>query len=111
MLANNPTRKLIHSKARQYQQTLFTHEWAPGKEAGSSGVSRFLDGYRIEKVGLLRNLTGTGEKKMVNGHLVVTIYEEGTHITSLAWNPNQHCAGWASAGTGCGLVRVEDVAM
>ncbi|RJE18822.1 hypothetical protein PHISCL_08839 [Aspergillus sclerotialis] len=109
VIATNPTRKLIHSKAKQMQQAWFTHEWVPGKEAGSSGVSRFLDGFRIEKAGLLRNLAG--ETRLVNNRVVITIYEEGTHITSLAWNPNQHCAGWASAGMGCGLVRVEDVAV
>lgn len=91
------------------QQTWFTHDWVSGKEAGSSGVSRFLDGFRIERAGLLRNLAG--EARLVNGRVVITIYDEGTHITSLAWNPNQHCAGWASAGMGCGLVRVEDLAV
>lgn len=99
----------MNAKVKQWQQVWFTHEWVAGKEEGSSGVSRFVDGYRIEKVGLLRNLVG--EKKLVNGHMVVSIHDEENHITSLAWNSNQSCAGWASVGMGCGLVRVEDVAL
>lgn len=48
---------------------------------------------------------------MASGTIITTIFEEETNVTSVAWNPNQVCAGWASAGMGCGLVRVEDVAL
>lgn len=99
----------MHSKFKQWQQIWFKHEWVRGRGASGSGVSRFFDGFRIEQVALLRNLVG--EQKLVNGHIVITIHDEETHVTSLAWNPNQSCAGWAAAGMGCGLVRVEDVAL
>lgn len=45
------------------------------------------------------------------GLSLTTIHEEGTHVTALAWNPNRLCAAWASAALGCGLLRVEDLAM
>lgn len=110
VIATNAVRKLVHAKEKQWQQTWFTHEWAAhGQETGSSGVSRFQDGFPVEIISLLRNMMG--DRKLVNGTAMITIFEEGTHITALAWNPNQPCAGWASAGMGCGLVRVEDLAL
>ena len=106
VLATNPIRRILSVRVRQWQVTWFTHEWVPRE--GSSGVSRFLDGFRAEQVALQRNLSADRNKSR---HSVTTIFEEGTHVTALAWNPNQSCAGWASAGMGCGLVRVEDVAL
>ncbi|KAB8229944.1 transcription factor TFIIIC subunit TFC6 [Aspergillus alliaceus] len=108
VVATNPIRRLMHAKEKQWQQTWFTHEWARGDDMGSSGISRFHDGYRAESISLLRNMMG--DRKMVNGVMMITIYDEPTHVTSLSWNPNQACAGWASAGMGCGLIRVEDLA-
>lgn len=110
VVAMNPMRRLFSGRIKQYQQTWFTHEWVPPKDDGTgSGTSRFFDGFEVERGGLLRK---AGDyRDLISGHFAVTIFEEGTHITSLAWNPNQCCAGWASAGMGCGLVRVEDVAL
>ncbi|KAI9929132.1 hypothetical protein ASPWEDRAFT_169030 [Aspergillus wentii DTO 134E9] len=109
VVATNPIRRLLHPKEKQWQQIWFSHEWVRGKEAGSPGVSRFQDGYRADSISLLRNMMG--DRKLINGTMMITIFEEGTHITALSWNPNQPCAGWASAGTGCGLLRVEDLAV
>ncbi|OJJ51502.1 hypothetical protein ASPZODRAFT_127584 [Penicilliopsis zonata CBS 506.65] len=110
VMATNPLRRLLHPKEKQWQQTWFAHEWVPGHEGDDdSGVSRFQDGFKADNISLLRNTLG--ERKLINGTSVVTIFEEGTHITSLAWNPSQICAGWACAGMGCGLIRVEDLAI
>ncbi|EAW09617.1 transcription factor TFIIIC subunit TFC6 [Aspergillus clavatus NRRL 1] len=110
VIATNPIRRLLHIKEKQWQQTWFTHEWVRGKEADSAGgVSRFIDGYRAESIMLSRNMVG--DRKMVNGIMMLTIFDEGTHVTALAWNPNQPCAGWASAALGSGLLRVEDLAI
>ncbi|KAG2412303.1 hypothetical protein HFD88_009860 [Aspergillus terreus] len=109
VIATNPLRRILHSKAKQWQQTWFTHEWVRSQETDSPGTSRFFDGYRAESTSLLRNMIG--DPRVVNGVMMITIYEEGTHVTSLCWNPNQTCAGWASAGLGCGLVRIEDLAI
>ncbi|KAF9889979.1 hypothetical protein FE257_006853 [Aspergillus nanangensis] len=107
----NPLRRLLHTKEKQWQQAWFTHEWVGGQssDSDSPGISRFHDGYRAESVSLLRNMLG--DRKLINGTVVVTIFEEGTHVTALSWNPNQAYAGWASAGLGCGLIRVEDLAI
>ncbi|PYI20536.1 transcription factor TFIIIC complex subunit Tfc6 [Aspergillus violaceofuscus CBS 115571] len=105
--ATNPLRRVLHSKEKQWQQNWFQHEWVRGPHDTGTGVSRFYDGYRAESVSLLRNLIG--DRKLVNGMAMITIYEEETHVTALSWNPNQACAGWAAAGLGCGLVRVEDL--
>ncbi|KAL2008045.1 hypothetical protein VTN00DRAFT_8027 [Thermoascus crustaceus] len=108
VIAVNPLRRLLYTKERHWQQTWFTHEWAQGKEKESSGVSRFHDGFKAESVSQIRSMMG---EKLINGLVIITNYDDGTHITALSWNPNQRCAGWASAGMGCGLVRVEDLAL
>lgn len=107
VLATNPLHRLLSSKAKQLQMACFTHEWVP--RAGGSGVSRFVDGFKAEQMVLGRS-QGT-DRRLASGHSMATVFEEGTHVTALSWNPNQSCAGWACAGMGCGLVRVEDVAV
>lgn len=39
-----------------------------------------------------------------------TIYEEQTAVDIVVWNPNVRTGGWAAAGCGSGVVRVEDLA-
>jgi transcription factor C subunit 6 len=109
VIAINPMRRLLHSKEKNWQLTWFTHEWARGAEAGKPDVSRFLDGFRAESVSLSRAVMA--DKLVINGVMAITIYDDENHITALSWNPNQRCAGWASAGMGSGLVRVEDLAI
>ncbi|KAJ0424134.1 hypothetical protein BJY00DRAFT_277128 [Aspergillus carlsbadensis] len=109
VLATNPLRRVLHSKEKQWQQTWFSHTWVRGEGVRGSGASRFYDGFRAESISLLRNMMG--DRKLINGTMVITIHEEETHVTALSWNPNQSCAGWASAGLGCGLLRIEDLAM
>ena len=41
----------------------------------------------------------------------LTIYEEEQAIPCLAWCPAVECGGWAAAGMGSGLLRVEDIAI
>lgn len=106
VIASNVLRRLISSKDKRLQQTWFMHEWVRGREAGSPGVSRFQDGFPAGLATLQRS-----ERTFANGVAMLTIFEENNHITAVAWNPNQSCAGWASAGMGCGLVRVEDLAL
>lgn len=108
VVATNPLRRLLHSKEQQWQQFWFTHEWVAGSESDSPGVSRFYEGYRAETQNLARNLTGEHRPM---GLSLTTIYDEGTHVTALAWNPNRPCAGWGCAALGCGLLRVEDLAI
>ncbi len=103
--ATNPMRKVLRGKAPQAQQLWFRHEWT--RQAG--GRVRFLDGFKVRSMKLLRSLTG--DPRALGGVVVATIYEKETGVTALAWNPNLACGGWAAAGMGTGLVRVEDLAL
>lgn len=109
VVAVNPMRRVVYSKEKHWQLTCFTHEYVRPTQEGRPAASRFLNGFRAESVSLLRSMIG--DPRVVNGGLTITIYEERSHITSLAWNPNKQCAGWASMGTGSGLVRVENLAI
>ncbi|KAI9044421.1 transcription factor TFIIIC subunit TFC6 [Aspergillus affinis] len=109
VVATNPLKRVLHPKEKQLQQTWFTHEWVRGTEADSPGTSRFFDGFLAESASLLRNMSG--DRKMMDGTMIITLYDEETHVTSISWNPNQACAGWATAAVGCGLIRIEDLAM
>ncbi|KAJ5104066.1 hypothetical protein N7532_004595 [Penicillium argentinense] len=112
VMATNPFRKLLYSKEQQWQHYWFTHEWAPGPSPESSGASRFFDGYIAESQVLAKNLPASASaSKQHTGPSITTIHEEGTHVTALGWNPNRPCAAWASAAMGCGLLRVEDLAI
>ncbi|OCL11469.1 hypothetical protein AOQ84DRAFT_335887 [Glonium stellatum] len=70
-------------------------------------LSRITDSYKLETAQLQR----PQGPNVQEGTRFATIYEEGTAVTQLAWNPNLRFGGWAAAGLGCGLVRVEDVAI
>ncbi|OJD28554.1 hypothetical protein ACJ73_00044 [Blastomyces percursus] len=115
----NPLRRLINPKEKTWQQTWFSHEWIPNKneehgteqkdDIAGPGISKFYDGFKAEVPTLTRKLTG--DRRMADGNLAIAIFEKGSAITSLAWNPNKECAGWACAGMGCGLLRVEDLTL
>lgn len=80
-------------------------------------MARITEGYKADKT-LLKDPTtessaGTKPTKMMkttNGGIAAVVYEEGTAITALSWNPNMCCGGWAAAGMGDGLLRIEDIA-
>lgn len=130
VFATNPMRKVSRLKDSQYQQIWFRHEWVPtpklpqtlqsitaGEEETSSdgpnmqrhGVSRITEGYKVESLKIIK--TGRGKIGMKDDNIHATIYDEETGVTQVAWNPNLHCGGWAAAGMGSGLVRVEDLAL
>lgn len=116
VVGSNPIRRVLDTKEKHLQQVWFHHEWIPyqnphGLEDNVEilGASRFFDGFRAENLNLARNLVG--DDRIVNGVLSTTIFEEGTAITVLAWNPNESFAGWACAGMGCGLLRIEDLSI
>ncbi|KAJ5989117.1 hypothetical protein N7481_004327 [Penicillium waksmanii] len=107
--ATNPFRKLLHTKPEHWQQYWFTHEWVAEPDADGSGTSRFFDGYKAEENQLAKNLAS--RTRHIADCSITSIYEEGTHVTALGWNPNRRCAAWACAALGCGLLRVEDLAI
>lgn len=67
------------------------------------GISRITQSYKAEKPDFVR---GRSDK-----HTYATIYEEENSVTAVSWNPNLRCGGWLAVGWGCGLVRVENVAI
>ncbi|MCJ1392057.1 hypothetical protein MMC18_004924 [Xylographa bjoerkii] len=130
VLATNPMRKVMSVKQAQYQQIWFRHEWVPTPQPQQNktdegtqgirtpakdqhvtreGMSRITEGYKVEAVDLLKSSKVKSKGK--DGTVLATIYEEESGVTQVAWNPNLHCGGWAAAGMGCGLVRIEDLAI
>ena len=130
VLATNPMRKVMSVKQTQYQQIWFRHEWVPKPQsrqghtgegkAGEQrftnrqnvmrdGISRITEGYKVESVDLMRS--GKFKSKKTDRAVFATIYEEESAVTQVVWNPNLHCGGWAAAGMGSGLVRIEDLAI
>jgi transcription factor C subunit 6 len=70
---------------------------------------RISEGYRLQATALQAargNLKGTPKREPIK-HL--TIYEEPTAVTAVAWNPNLKFGTWAVAGTGSGVLRMEDL--
>ena len=132
VMVTNPMRKVLNTKEAQFQQTWFKHEWVhkrsgqdreeigigfeeTGGESFDSGtlpregISRITEGYKVESLQVLKS--GKGKLKLKDASPYSTIHEEESGITQVAWNPNLHCGGWAAAGMGCGLVRVENLAI
>ena len=48
-------------------------------------------------------------QKVTDTNKLVTIFEENSAITKVAWNPNLKFGTWAVAGTYGGYLRVEDL--
>jgi transcription factor C subunit 6 len=130
VIITNPMRKVLDGKAEQYQQIWFRHEWVhkPASQdtdvvgdpdwskpksinrmnVPRSGISRITEGYSVDTMPLLR--TTKGDSKLFNATFS-TIFERESAASQVTWNPNLHCGGWAAAGMGSGLVRVEDLAI
>lgn len=102
LVAANPMRRALYRKAQQYQQVVFRHEWT--RQGG--GVSRWTDGYKVGSVKVQRT-----EREAQDGMLLSTVFETEEAISQVVWNPNLRCGGWVAAGTGSGLVRVQDLAV
>ena len=79
-------------------------------DTSAQGLTRIVEGFKAERA----LLNWDQDHDLANTHDGVqfaTTYEEQTAITALAWNPNPHVGGWAAAGMGDGLLRVEDIAI
>jgi len=74
----------------------------------SQPLARITEGYKAIQPGIQHS---TSSKKKTNPDIAVglTVYEEASAVTALAWNPNVKFGTWAVAGMGDGLLRVEDV--
>jgi transcription factor C subunit 6 len=71
-------------------------------------LARITEGYKAFQPGIQHSVAS---KKPANPEIGkgITIYEEPSAITALAWNPNLKFGSWAVAGMGDGLLRVEDI--
>ena len=69
-------------------------------------MSRWTDGYKVGSVKVQRT-----EREAQDGMLLSTVFETEEAISQVVWNPNLRCGGWVAAGTGSGLVRVQDLAV
>lgn len=75
-----------------------------------NGLARLTTGFAVQHVPQVASKTPVSRVAQGSGVVFSTIYEEKSGIKSLAWNPNLMAGGWAAAGTGTGLVWIEDVA-
>ncbi|KAF3938025.1 hypothetical protein ABW19_dt0210647 [Dactylella cylindrospora] len=91
----NLIRKYFYSKCQAIQQIWFQIEYAP-----TTGLYRMLEGWKPEMV-VHRNKASLG----------LPFYSYQTNVTKVCWNNNREFATWAAAGMGCGLVRIEDIAL
>lgn len=113
VFATNPLGRMIDpGKNETWQQIWFAHEWKRPSETESDEsvepLSRITEGFKAERIGL----SDEGQKYSLHeGTKFTTIYEEKSAVTALAWNPNPHVGGWAAAGMGDGLLRVEDISI
>lgn len=72
----------------------------------SAPLIRVTSGLKIKKTEL-----GPDSKANVTkgGAIIQTIYDEKTAVTQVCWNPNLSVGTWAAAGTGSGMVFVEEL--
>ena len=78
------------------------------REVLSKPLARMTEGYKATQPGIQHSVT-TKRKPENEISTLITVFEEKSAITALAWNPNVRFGTWAVAGMGDGLLRVEDV--
>ncbi|KAF2644974.1 hypothetical protein P280DRAFT_504448 [Massarina eburnea CBS 473.64] len=71
-------------------------------------LTRITEGYKAQKLGVVYAEDFRGGKDGSSAKYL-TIFEEKSAITKLAWNPNRRCGTWAVAGSNSGYLRVEDI--
>ncbi|KAF2828598.1 hypothetical protein CC86DRAFT_346958 [Ophiobolus disseminans] len=74
----------------------------------SQPLARITEGYKAFQPGIQHSVFS---KRVANPEVGkgITIFEEASAITALAWNPSLKFGTWAVAGMGDGLLRVEDI--
>ena len=130
VFATNPLNRVVDAgRSETWQQTWFTHKWRrPSVEQSPSGqidlsaelpahegdgICRLTEGFKAEfqSLGPLGDGRRGQKHNRYLGTAFTTVYEEQSAITALGWNPNLHVGGWAAAGMGDGLLRVEDISI
>ncbi|KAL1610241.1 hypothetical protein SLS60_001906 [Paraconiothyrium brasiliense] len=133
--ATNGLCKILNAKEIPWSQTWFKHEWRKPMKGGETEIDANLavpldkwgggDGPSPTDIAMLsRPLTRITEgykpvqtsmqypdstKRHKDGAKFITIFEENSAATRVAWNPNLRCGTWAVAGMQSGMLRVEDL--
>jgi transcription factor C subunit 6 len=123
VLAMNVVPRIVkeRSNPQKYEVIWFKHEWRPETESDSIfgektptrvGISRITEAFapRLKSSKKHQDNKRTAARDS-GARTWETIHEEPTAITQLEWNPVPRCGGWAAAGMGSGLLRVEDLAV
>ncbi|EOA82726.1 hypothetical protein ACJQWK_04457 [Exserohilum turcicum] len=74
----------------------------------SQPLVRISEGYKAVQQGIAHSAVSKRNGNPEIGRSI-SIFEENSAVTALAWNPNLRYGAWAVAGLGSGLLRVEDV--
>lgn len=74
----------------------------------SQPLARITEGYKATQPGIQHAVSAKNAMKN-EVTIGITVFEEPSAITALAWNPNMKFGTWAVAGMGDGLLRVEDI--
>jgi transcription factor C subunit 6 len=116
VFATNPLSRVVDGgKTEPWQQTWFAHEWRRPETQEltneRNGISRFVEGLKAQSVPLTGDGRSSQKHNRHQGTAFTTVYEEESAVTAVAWNPNSHVGGWAAAGMGDWLVRVEDISI
>jgi transcription factor C subunit 6 len=132
--ATNGVCKIMNSKEIPWSQMWFKHEWRRAREDGESdaagsvgpsdkGIER-EEGSDAGPDVLARPLARVTEgytpvqtsmqypdatKRHKDGAKFITVFEENSAATRVAWNPSLKCGTWAVAGMQSGMLRVEDL--
>lgn len=133
VVGTNPLRRLLGGQQTPiYQQCWFSHDWRPANEKElhppppqtaadpslapttsnsaanaivvNNGLTRLVDGFAV-RVEPMKQYDFSPAKNLGPQ----SVFETRSAVTAVAWNPNLKCGGWAAAGMGDGLLRVEDV--
>ncbi|KAF1947873.1 hypothetical protein EJ02DRAFT_364255 [Clathrospora elynae] len=75
----------------------------------SQPLVRITEGYKATQPGIAHTIMTKKSNNNPDVGKGVTIFEEESAITTLAWNPNLKFGTWAVAGMASGLLRVEDI--
>lgn len=71
----------------------------------SQPLVRITEGYKARKI-----MLGHGTEKLNHdGAKFISVFEQNSAVTNLAWNQNMKFGTWAVAGMHSGLLRVEDI--
>lgn len=131
--ATNGLCKIMNAKDIPWSLLWFRHEWrravrdgettengsatpldgpvegasaSPVDSAVARPLTRITEGYKAVQTSMQYP---DSTKRHKDGAKFITVFEEMSAATRVAWNPNLKCGTWAVAGMQSGMLRVEDL--